>query len=95
MIDSALRLEPRKLAASTAVVRDYGNMLSATVIFVLDELRRQMDEEGDEAAEWRVMVDFGPGFTVETMVPHTLQSTSKYYINYITRQEIITIIALV
>ncbi|CAN6222320.1 unnamed protein product [Urochloa humidicola] len=70
-IDAALRLEPGKLAASQAVVRDYGNMLSATVIFVLDELRRRMDEEGDEAArEWGVMVGFGPGFTVETMVLH-------------------------
>ncbi|TKW30279.1 hypothetical protein SEVIR_2G025600v4 [Setaria viridis] len=69
-IDSVLRLEPRKLAASRAVVRDYGNMLSATVIFVLDELRRRMDEEGDEASEWGVMVGFGPGFTVETMVLH-------------------------
>ncbi|KAJ1255357.1 hypothetical protein BS78_K254500 [Paspalum vaginatum] len=70
-IDSALRLEPRKLAASRTVLRDYGNMLSATVIFVLDELRRRMEEEGDEAPEWGVMVGFGPGFTVETMVLHT------------------------
>ncbi|OEL13221.1 Bisdemethoxycurcumin synthase, partial [Dichanthelium oligosanthes] len=69
-IDSALRLDPKKLAASRTVVRDYGNMLSATVIFVLDELRRRMDEEGDEAAEWGVMVGFGAGFTVETMVLH-------------------------
>ncbi|KAG2631388.1 hypothetical protein PVAP13_2NG025300 [Panicum virgatum] len=68
-IDSVLGLEPRKLAASRTVVREYGNMLSATVIFVLEELRRQMDEEGDEA-EWGMMVGFGPGFTVETMVLH-------------------------
>ncbi|RLN34678.1 bisdemethoxycurcumin synthase-like [Panicum miliaceum] len=69
-VESALGLEPRKLASSRTVVRDYGNMLSATVIFVLEELRRRMDEEGDEAAEWGMMVGFGPGFTVETMVLH-------------------------
>nr|CAB3455600.1 unnamed protein product [Digitaria exilis] len=55
-IDVALRLEPGKLAASRAVVTDYGNMMSATVIFVLDELRRRMEEEEDEAeAEWGLM----------------------------------------
>ena len=69
-VESALGLEPKKLAASRTVVKDYGNMLSATVIFVLEELRRRMDEEGDEAAEWGMMVGFGPGFTVETMVLH-------------------------
>ncbi|CAN6165864.1 unnamed protein product [Urochloa humidicola] len=76
-IDEALQLEPGKLAASRAVVTDYGNMLSATVIFVLEELRRRMDEEGDDEAahEWGVMVGFGPGFTVETMVLHA----TKYY----------------
>ena len=52
------------------MVSDYGNMLSATVIFVLEELRRRMDEEGDKAAEWGMLVGFGPGFTVETMVLH-------------------------
>nr|CAB3451824.1 unnamed protein product [Digitaria exilis] len=51
-IDVALGLEAEKLAASRAVVREYGNMMSATVIFVLDE-----EEEGDEAeTEWGVMV---------------------------------------
>jgi len=69
-VESALGLEPKKLAASRTVVKDYGNMLSATVIFVLEELRRRMDEEGDEVAEWGMMVGFGPGFTVETMVLH-------------------------
>jgi predicted naringenin-chalcone synthase len=66
-IHSALGLEPRKLAASRAVVRGYGNMLSATVIFVLEELLRRMDEEGDEA-EWASWWGFGPGFTGESMV---------------------------
>uniref|UniRef100_A0ACD6ALD1 Uncharacterized protein n=1 Tax=Avena sativa TaxID=4498 RepID=A0ACD6ALD1_AVESA len=69
-IDRVLRLEPKKLAASKTVVRDYGNMLSATVIFVLDEQRRRMEE----VHEWGVMVGFGPGFTVETMVLHSARN---------------------
>ncbi|KAF7106550.1 hypothetical protein CFC21_107271 [Triticum aestivum] len=72
-IDRILLLEPGKLMASRTVAREYGNMLSATIIFVLDEQRRRMEEEG-EWAEWGAMVGFGPGFTMETMV---LQATSN------------------
>ncbi|CAM0943813.1 unnamed protein product [Alopecurus aequalis] len=72
-IDKNLRLQPTKLAASRTVVQKFGNMLSATVIFVLEEQLRRMEEEGD-GAEWGVMLGFGPGFTVETMVLR--QSTS-------------------
>ncbi|XP_047093540.1 bisdemethoxycurcumin synthase-like [Lolium rigidum] len=68
-IDGALRLEPGKLAASRTVLREYGNMLSATVIFVLDEQRRRMEEDGEEGV-WGVMVGLGTGFTIETMVLH-------------------------
>jgi predicted naringenin-chalcone synthase len=69
-IDGALLLEPGKLGASRTVVRDYGNMLSATVIFVLDEQRRRM-EQGEEAdCDWGVLMGFGPGFAIEIMVLH-------------------------
>lgn len=68
-IDRTLRLKSAKLAASRTIVQNFGNMLSATIIFVLDEQQRRM-EEGD-GAEWGVMVGFGPGFTVETMVLHS------------------------
>ena len=41
------------------------------MIFVLDELRRRMEKgEEDGVPEWGVMVAFGPGLTVETMVLH-------------------------
>jgi predicted naringenin-chalcone synthase len=47
-------------------------MSGTTVIFVLDELRRRRvlaakQEEG-KAPEWGVMMAFGPGITIETMV---------------------------
>jgi predicted naringenin-chalcone synthase len=75
-IDVALGLEPGKLAASRTVLREYGNMLSATVIFVLDEQRRQMEEDGEEGV-WGVMMGFGPGFTIETMVLHAANGLGK------------------
>uniref|UniRef100_A0ACD5ZTL3 Uncharacterized protein n=1 Tax=Avena sativa TaxID=4498 RepID=A0ACD5ZTL3_AVESA len=68
-VDVALRLEPGKLAASRTVMREYGNMFSATVIFVLDEQRRRMEEDGEEGV-WGVLMGFGTGFTIETIVLH-------------------------
>jgi predicted naringenin-chalcone synthase len=62
-IEVALELGPERLAASRRVLRDYGNMAGASVIFVLDEIRRCGDGE-----EWGVLIGFGPGITVETMV---------------------------
>ncbi|KQK19420.1 bisdemethoxycurcumin synthase [Brachypodium distachyon] len=76
-IDRALRLEPGKLAASRTVLREYGNMLGATIIFVLDEQRRRMEEEEGEGGEWGVMMGFGPGFTIETMVLHATSELKK------------------
>ncbi|XP_047064801.1 bisdemethoxycurcumin synthase-like [Lolium rigidum] len=75
-IDRALALEPGKLAASRTVLREYGNMLGATLIFVLDEQRRRMEEDG-EGGEWGVMMGFGLGFTIETMVLHATSNLKK------------------
>jgi predicted naringenin-chalcone synthase len=52
-------------------------MLSATIIFVLDEQRRRMVEEEGQWAEWGAMVSFGPGFTMETMVLHATSHLKK------------------
>ncbi|KAF7002282.1 hypothetical protein CFC21_017791 [Triticum aestivum] len=73
-IEGALQLESGKLAASRTVLREYGNMLGATVIFVLDEQRRRMEEDRGVRGEWGVMMGFGPGFTIETMVLHAVAS---------------------
>uniref|UniRef100_A0ACD5WP19 Uncharacterized protein n=1 Tax=Avena sativa TaxID=4498 RepID=A0ACD5WP19_AVESA len=68
-IDTELKLEPAKLAASRHVLREYGNMSGATIIFVLDELRRSRKEDGDNLLpEWGAMLAFGPGITIEAMV---------------------------
>ncbi|KAI4968723.1 hypothetical protein ZWY2020_046053 [Hordeum vulgare] len=69
-IDTVLKLKPGKLAASRHVLREYGNMSGATIVFVLDELRRRRKEEdnGHLLPEWGAMLAFGPGITIETMV---------------------------
>jgi predicted naringenin-chalcone synthase len=72
-IEEVLRLEDGKLAASRHVLSEFGNMSGTTVIFVLDELRRRRAaaaKQGGQAPEWGVMMAFGPGITVETMVLH-------------------------
>ncbi|KAF0889148.1 hypothetical protein E2562_022419 [Oryza meyeriana var. granulata] len=75
-IERALRLKQGKLAASRRVLRESGNMLGSTLMFVLDEEHRRMEEEGD-GADWGVMIGFGPGFTIETMVLHSPECRKK------------------
>jgi len=47
-----------------AVLRDYGNMSSATVLFVLDAFRK----EGVSPEETGLMLSFGPGFTAQRIL---------------------------
>ncbi len=57
-----LGLGEEQVAHSRAVLRRYGNMSSATVVFVLEEmLRRESPVDG----EWALMVALGPGFAAE------------------------------
>ncbi|GJN04723.1 hypothetical protein PR202_ga22293 [Eleusine coracana subsp. coracana] len=69
--EAALQLEPGKLAASRRVLSEYGNVGAATIIFVLDEMRRQNvgeKEGGVNDRVWGVMLGIGPGITIEKMV---------------------------
>ncbi len=57
-----LGLSEEQLAPARTVLREYGNMSSATVLFVLHEiLERGTAQEGD----WGIMVALGPGFAAE------------------------------
>ncbi len=59
---AALGLSDADVAFSREVLRRYGNMSSATVLFVLDEiLRTGRPRPGD----WGVMLALGPGFAAE------------------------------
>jgi predicted naringenin-chalcone synthase len=59
---AALALDDADLAPAREVLRRYGNMSSATVLFVLDEvLRSGRPQPGD----WGLMIALGPGFAAE------------------------------
>jgi alkylresorcinol/alkylpyrone synthase len=56
-----LDLDPRSLAAGRAVLRDYGNMSSGTVLVVLD---RYLASGGALPVD---LVAFGPGLTIDAV----------------------------
>ncbi|CAN5733932.1 type III polyketide synthase [soil metagenome] len=60
-VESALELTPDRLEASRQVLKNYGNMSSATVLFVLKEVLA-----GVAAGEHVDATAFGPGLTVES-----------------------------
>ncbi len=60
---TALGLQEDALDASRAVLRDFGNMSSPTILFVLKELLGR-SEAGDRV----LALAFGPGLTIETAV---------------------------
>ena len=57
-----MALEERQLAHSRHVLQHYGNMSSATVVFVLDDLL----QKGEAVpGDWGLMIALGPGFAAE------------------------------
>nr|GMD70069.1 chalcone synthase [Ipomoea batatas] len=75
-LESVLGLEPNKLRATRDVLRDYGNLSSACVIFILDEVRKQSIRDGlkttGDGLDFGVLLSFGPGLTIETVVLHSV-----------------------
>lgn len=64
-IERRLGLEHGDLRFSRAVLRNYGNMSSPTPLFVLDEIQRN---GRPRAGDWGVMMAFGPGLTMESLL---------------------------
>ncbi|MDR3530825.1 MAG: 3-oxoacyl-[acyl-carrier-protein] synthase III C-terminal domain-containing protein, partial [Rhodopila sp.] len=64
-VQQGLRLEPDALRYSRDILRDYGNMSSATLMFVLEKILSDHDARGPGLA-----MAFGPGLTVETFAFH-------------------------
>ena len=57
-----LELAPEQTAPSRTVLRRYGNMSSATILFVLEET---LATATPVPGEWGVMIGLGPGFAAE------------------------------
>jgi predicted naringenin-chalcone synthase len=64
-IQSGLELNNGALDTSREVLRQFGNMSSATILFVLDKIR---SAPGSTPGEVVFAMAFGPGLTVETAV---------------------------
>ncbi|EPS72180.1 chalcone synthase [Genlisea aurea] len=75
-VEAKLALKPEKMRATRRVLAEYGNMSSACVLFILDEMRKSSAKDGanttGEGLEWGVLFGFGPGLTVETVVLHSV-----------------------
>lgn len=63
-VESAFDLEPSALRTSRAVLRDFGNMSSPTVLFVLDAMMQEKPPAGTSGCA----MAFGPGLSAETML---------------------------
>lgn len=62
-IEKSLNLVPEQTHSSWKILRDYGNMSSATFLFVLNDLTSRASSHS-----WAVGVGFGPGLSAEGML---------------------------
>lgn len=65
LVQSQLGLNDEQVEPSHNVLYNYGNMSSATILFVLDYIQRCNHPEPDE---YGVLLAFGPGLTMEGML---------------------------
>jgi predicted naringenin-chalcone synthase len=64
-VEKNLGLRANTLACSRDILARYGNMSSATVMFVLQQIMEQA-----QAGQQGCAMSFGPGLTAETMLFH-------------------------
>lgn len=72
-VQGSLALGPEQVRISREVLRDYGNMSSATILFVLREILRQPSER---ACDKVCAMAFGPGLTVEMALLEAVRAGS-------------------
>jgi predicted naringenin-chalcone synthase len=72
-VQRTLELSAEQVKASREVLRRCGNMSSATILFVLEEIFRQTEGKSPERV---CAVAFGPGLTVEMAVLSALHAAS-------------------
>lgn len=59
-IEKTMKLNPSQTEAAWKTLANYGNMSSATFLFVLEELSKQLNQQ-----KWAVGLAFGPGLSME------------------------------
>jgi chalcone synthase len=82
MVEAKAGLDKARLCATRHILAEYGNMSSACVLFILDEMRNKSAKDGHtttgEGMEWGVLFGFGPGLTVETIVLQSVPITTVH-----------------
>ena len=63
-IQKELQLTGNDLKVSFDILRHYGNMSSPTILFVLKEIMKELNESGEKI----FAAAFGPGLTMETLI---------------------------
>ncbi|KAF8666127.1 hypothetical protein HU200_053843 [Digitaria exilis] len=80
MVEAKAGIDKERLRATRHVLAEYGNMSSACVLFILDEMRKSSVKDGrattGDGMDWGVLFGFGPGLTVETIVLHSVPITN-------------------
>lgn len=64
VLQDLFALTDEQTSASRSILRNFGNMSSATILFVLEEMKRRLAEE-NAAVKEGVALAFGPGVTAE------------------------------
>ncbi|MEK3721336.1 type III polyketide synthase [Paenibacillus sp. FSL H8-0034] len=68
-IQSLFKLTDEQTRPSRTILRDYGNVSSATLLFVLNEMKQELKSKGSGPANG-IALAFGPGLTAE-LIPIT------------------------
>ncbi len=64
-VESCLKLPEKSLESSRYVLSNFGNMSSATILFVLDQILKKTNDPANEN-EQIIAMAFGPGLTIES-----------------------------
>lgn len=64
VVEAAFGLLGKNITDTKAVLRDYGNMSSATVLYVLERIMESHPEPGEKG----LMLSFGPGFSAQRIL---------------------------
>ena len=67
-ISQSMKLEEGALQYSFDVLKDYGNMSSPTILFVLKKILDELQAEKSDTASTIFGAAFGPGLTMETFI---------------------------
>jgi predicted naringenin-chalcone synthase len=66
-IQKSIAISPEDLQPSYDVLKNYGNMSSPTILFVLEKIAKQLEQSPGEPANI-FGAAFGPGLTMETFI---------------------------